>query len=67
MSRGTQENIYTNWAQSGPPDPNAPQPTTCNAALGNGMFGAEDIVKLSMVLDGTSNTTLFGDMSRFKE
>jgi len=66
MSRGTQENIYTNWATISPFDPNAQQPTKCNAALGNGMFGAEDVVKISGVTDGTSNTTLFGEMSRFK-
>jgi prepilin-type processing-associated H-X9-DG protein len=66
MSRGTQENIYTNWATSAWPDPAQPNPLHCNAALGNGMFGAEDIVKIAMVTDGTSNTTLFGDMSRFK-
>ena len=66
MARGTQENIYTNWAQSGPPDPNAPNPTKCNAANGNGMFGAEFSVTIASVTDGTSNTTFFGDMSRFK-
>jgi prepilin-type processing-associated H-X9-DG protein len=30
------------------------------------MFGAEDVVRVSAVTDGTSNTTLFGEMSRFK-
>lgn len=65
MSRGTQENIYENWAKSAFPDPNQPQPDKCNAPLGNGMFGAEDVVKVSGVIDGTSNTTLFGEMSRF--
>jgi prepilin-type N-terminal cleavage/methylation domain-containing protein/prepilin-type processing-associated H-X9-DG protein len=66
MSRGTQENIFCNWAVVAPPDPNAQNPSKCNAALGNGMFGAEGVVKISMVTDGTSNTTLFGEMSRFK-
>jgi prepilin-type N-terminal cleavage/methylation domain-containing protein/prepilin-type processing-associated H-X9-DG protein len=66
MSRGTQENIYTNWAVASFPDPNAQNPQHCNAALGNGMFGAEGVVKMSMVTDGTSNTTLFGETSRFK-
>jgi prepilin-type processing-associated H-X9-DG protein len=65
MSRGTQENIYTNWATSQFPDPSAQNPQHCNAALGNGMFGAEGVVKISAVTDGTSNTTLFGEMSRF--
>jgi prepilin-type N-terminal cleavage/methylation domain-containing protein/prepilin-type processing-associated H-X9-DG protein len=66
MARGTQENIYLNWAAASFPDPGAEQPTKCNAALGNGMFGAENAVKISMVTDGTSNTTMFGDMSRFR-
>ncbi len=65
MSRGTQENIYTNWATASFPDPGAQNPQHCNAALGNGMFGAEGVVKISGVTDGTSNTTLFGEMSRF--
>jgi prepilin-type N-terminal cleavage/methylation domain-containing protein/prepilin-type processing-associated H-X9-DG protein len=67
MARGTQENIYTNWAVASLPDPAQPQPGKCNAALGNGMFGAEDVVRVSMVIDGTSNTALFGEMCRFKD
>jgi prepilin-type N-terminal cleavage/methylation domain-containing protein/prepilin-type processing-associated H-X9-DG protein len=66
MSRGTQENIFLNWATTAFPDTNAQNPGKCNAALGNGMFGAEDVVRISAVTDGTSNTTLFGEMSRFK-
>ncbi|WZO99824.1 DUF1559 domain-containing protein [Isosphaeraceae bacterium EP7] len=66
MSRGTQENIYTNWAKTTFPDPAGEQANKCNAALGNGMFGAESAVSVSGVTDGTSNTTLFGEMSRFK-
>lgn len=64
MSRGTQENIYENWAAFGPPDPGAEQPGKCNAALGNGMFGAEASIRIAQVLDGTSNTTLWGETSR---
>ncbi len=67
MARGTQENIYQNWAVVGPPDPKMEQPGKCNAALGNGMFGAEASVRIAMVTDGTSNTALFGEMSRFKD
>jgi len=67
MSRGTQENIYENWAAASFPDPNAEQPNKCNAALGNGMFGAENAIKISQVTDGTSNTTLFGEMSRWTD
>ena len=66
MSRGTQENIFLNWATTAFPDANAQNPSKCNAALGNGMFGAEDVVRIAAVTDGTSNTTLFGEMSRFK-
>jgi prepilin-type N-terminal cleavage/methylation domain-containing protein/prepilin-type processing-associated H-X9-DG protein len=66
QSGGTQENNFLNWAVTAFPDANAPQPNKCNAALGNGMFGSEDVVKIAMVTDGTSNTTLFGEMSRFK-
>jgi len=66
MSRGTQENIYENWATVGPPDPKGEQPGKCNAALGNGMFGAESAVSVAMVIDGTSNTTLWGDQGRFR-
>jgi prepilin-type N-terminal cleavage/methylation domain-containing protein/prepilin-type processing-associated H-X9-DG protein len=65
MSRGTQENIYQNWARTSFPDPSAEKPDKCNAAKGNGMFGAEDVVRVSEVRDGTSNTTLFGEMSRW--
>ena len=67
MSRGTQENIYTNWAYTSPPDATQQNATKCNAALGDGMFGAEDIVKVGDVTDGTSNTTLFGEASRFPD
>jgi prepilin-type N-terminal cleavage/methylation domain-containing protein/prepilin-type processing-associated H-X9-DG protein len=66
MSRGTQENIFCNWAYTTPPDYTQQNPTHCNAALGNGMFGAEGVVKIANVTDGTSNTTLFGEMSRFR-
>ena len=67
MNRGTQENIYLNWAVAAFPDPAAEQPNKCNAALGNGMFGAENVVKIAGVTDGTSNTALFGEYSRFRE
>ena len=67
MSRGTQENIYTNWATAAFPDTAAEQPTRCNAALGNGMFGAESSVAIAMITDGTSNTALWGETSRFRQ
>jgi prepilin-type N-terminal cleavage/methylation domain-containing protein/prepilin-type processing-associated H-X9-DG protein len=67
MSRGTQENIYENWATTSFPDPGAEQASKCNAALGNGMFGAENVIKIGGVTDGTSNTTLFGETSRWPD
>jgi prepilin-type N-terminal cleavage/methylation domain-containing protein/prepilin-type processing-associated H-X9-DG protein len=67
MSRGTQENIYENWATTSWPDNAAPNPAHCNAAVGNGMFGAEGSIRIAEVIDGTSNTTLWGDMARYKD
>jgi len=64
MSRGTQENIYENWGITATGDPTGMNFAHCNAALGNGMFGAEDVVRIAAVTDGTSNTTLFGETSR---
>ena len=66
MSRGTQENIYFNWANTSPPDPTAPYTTTCNYGGGDGMFMPESVVRISSTTDGTSNTFLFGEMSRFR-
>jgi prepilin-type N-terminal cleavage/methylation domain-containing protein/prepilin-type processing-associated H-X9-DG protein len=67
MSRGTQENIFLNWAKTGPlPDTTSENPGKCNAALGNGMFGAEGAITVAGVTDGTSNTSLFGETSRFR-
>jgi prepilin-type N-terminal cleavage/methylation domain-containing protein/prepilin-type processing-associated H-X9-DG protein len=65
MSRGTLENVYCNAAVSAFPDPGAENPSHCNAVLGNGMFGAEAVVRIAGVTDGTSNTALFGEASRF--
>ncbi len=61
MARGTQENIYQNW------DPEPINVAKCYAALGNGMFGAEASVRIAEVTDGTSNTALWGEMSRFRD
>jgi prepilin-type N-terminal cleavage/methylation domain-containing protein/prepilin-type processing-associated H-X9-DG protein len=67
MSRGRQENIAFNWAISGSlPDPKAPFASTCNFGGGDGMFGPEESVRIAAITDGTSNTFLFGEMSRFK-
>ena len=66
MSRGQQENIYFNWAVAAFPDPGQPYYQNCNYGGGDGMFMPESVVKISNVTDGTSNTFLFGEMSRFK-
>ncbi|WP_165223745.1 DUF1559 domain-containing protein [Aquisphaera insulae] len=66
-SRGRNENIGYNWANSAPPDSTAPYYKSCNCDPGDGMFGCEASVAISAVTDGTSNTFLFGEMSRFKD
>jgi prepilin-type N-terminal cleavage/methylation domain-containing protein/prepilin-type processing-associated H-X9-DG protein len=65
-SRGTQENIYYNWAVNAYPDINAPYYSTCNYGGGDGLFMPSSVVKIAMVTDGTSNTFMFGEQSRFK-
>jgi prepilin-type N-terminal cleavage/methylation domain-containing protein/prepilin-type processing-associated H-X9-DG protein len=65
MSRGRDENIYFNWAVNAFPDPAAQNPQSCNSAKGDGMFGSDFAVKISAVTDGTSNTFLFGETSRW--
>jgi prepilin-type N-terminal cleavage/methylation domain-containing protein/prepilin-type processing-associated H-X9-DG protein len=66
MNRGQQENIFFNWLQSGsPPQAGAPFPNTCNYGGGDGTFGPEGAVTIAGITDGTSNTFLFGEKSRF--
>jgi len=65
MSRGQQENLYFNWALVSFPDPAAPYYTTCNYGGGDGAFQPDGVVKIQAITDGTSNTFLFGEMSRF--
>jgi prepilin-type processing-associated H-X9-DG protein len=65
MSRGRDENIYFNWAEGAWPDPAQPNPQSCNSANGDGMFGADIAIRISQVIDGTSNTFFFGEVSRY--
>ena len=59
------ENIYFNWVNnSGVATQYA---STGGWGGGDGMFMPEGVVRLSSVTDGTSNTFLFGEMSRFKQ
>ena len=64
--RGTYETTIFNWALASYPDPAQPYYCSCNWGGGDGMFGPEQSVKISGVTDGTSNTMLIGEMSRFK-
>jgi prepilin-type N-terminal cleavage/methylation domain-containing protein/prepilin-type processing-associated H-X9-DG protein len=61
-SRGRIENILFNWY-----GPNGPLQygNTCGYGGGDGMFMPEGVVKVAEVTDGTSNTLLIGEMSRF--
>jgi prepilin-type N-terminal cleavage/methylation domain-containing protein/prepilin-type processing-associated H-X9-DG protein len=65
MSRGRIENLFSNWAVSSFPDPTQPYFSTCNYGGGDGMFMPESVVRIADVTDGTSNTFMFGEMSRF--
>ena len=65
MSRGRDENIYFNWAVAAFPDPGAVNFQSCNSTNGDGMFGADIGIRISAVTDGTSNTFLFGEVSRW--
>jgi prepilin-type N-terminal cleavage/methylation domain-containing protein/prepilin-type processing-associated H-X9-DG protein len=64
-NRGRQENIYFNWAVAAYPDPGQPYYSSCNYGGGDGMFMPASVVRIQDVTDGTSNTFLFGEMSRF--
>jgi prepilin-type N-terminal cleavage/methylation domain-containing protein/prepilin-type processing-associated H-X9-DG protein len=69
MNRGRQENIWFNWSPTLPypqPDPTQPYYTNCNWGGGDGMFMPQSVVKIANVTDGTSNTLLFGEQTRFK-
>ena len=64
-SRGRNENIGFNWANTAPPDKTAPYYNNCNGDPGDGMFGWQCAFTMASVLDGTSNTFLLGEVSRF--
>ena len=66
-SRGRMENITYNWALAAAlPDPKAPYASTCNYGGGDGLFEPEGSVRISAIVDGASNTFMFGEASRFK-
>lgn len=64
-NRGRWENIFFNWAVTAFPDPGQPYAQACNSGGGDGMFMPSSVVPISGVTDGTSNTFLFGEMTRF--
>ncbi len=66
-NRGQNENIGFNWANTSPPDATAPYYRSCNGDPGDGMFGWDYAVRSAEVVDGLSNTFLFGEMGRFPD
>jgi prepilin-type processing-associated H-X9-DG protein len=64
-NRGRTENIAVNLANTAPPDPTAPYAQNCNSDPGDGMFGTQFSVKIGDITDGTSNTFLFGEATRY--
>ncbi len=63
-NRGRQENICFTWGVTYP-DPAQPYYQSCNYGGGDGMFMPVASVRIQDVTDGTSNTFLFGETSRF--
>jgi prepilin-type N-terminal cleavage/methylation domain-containing protein/prepilin-type processing-associated H-X9-DG protein len=64
-NRGRNENIGFNWANTAPPDPTGRYYANCNSDPGDGMFATQRSFKVADVIDGVSNTFLFGEVSRF--
>jgi prepilin-type N-terminal cleavage/methylation domain-containing protein/prepilin-type processing-associated H-X9-DG protein len=62
---GTQEQLIWNWGNVAPPDPTGQYPSTCNVGPGDGIFAPYWAQKIAAVTDGTSNTLMFGEASRF--
>jgi len=67
MSFGRVEILAFTWITGGatPPAAGFPYAQTCNQGGADGMFDWGSSVSISSVTDGTSNTFLFGEMSRY--
>ena len=67
-NNGLEEQYVTTWANSSTlPDPTGQFPQICNQVPGDGAFGTNWAYPLSAFRDGTSNTFLFGETSRFPD
>jgi prepilin-type N-terminal cleavage/methylation domain-containing protein/prepilin-type processing-associated H-X9-DG protein len=65
-SEGTQEQLIWQWSTTGGvPDPNGQYLSTCNIGPGDGAFAPVWSQRIANLTDGTSNTLLFGETSRF--
>jgi prepilin-type processing-associated H-X9-DG protein len=61
--RGMTENLYWTWGRA----TTAPNADRCGAIDGEGIFGTNIAYKLASITDGTSNTLMVGEKSRFRE
>jgi prepilin-type N-terminal cleavage/methylation domain-containing protein/prepilin-type processing-associated H-X9-DG protein len=67
-SNGLEEQYLISWSTTGAvPDPAGKHPELCNQVPGDGAFGTNATHRLSAFTDGTSNTLLFGEASRFRD
>ena len=61
-NRGLTENLYYSWGTGA----TAPNSDRCGAIDAEGIFGGNIAYRISQVSDGTSNTLMVGEQSRFR-